>query len=266
MELEPLLIPYASEPHLGEGRALIFSPHPDDEVLGCGGAILAQSHRGQPVEVVVVTDGGGMVRDAETPAYVALRREESRAAAALLGYGEPEFWDYPDRGLSPTPPLVERIRSRMERSRPRFVLTPSLYERHPDHLALSLAVIEAFRSTRLQTALVFYEIGAPLHPNLLLDISRFEERKRRAIACFRSQLAQQDYARQVLALNVFRTYTLPPGTRLAEAYLRLERDDLEGNPEATGIPSWHLCASLRRWEAAGNQDPLLDHWKGLLCS
>ncbi len=38
--MENLLIPYEAQRHVGRGRALVFAPHPDDEVFGCGGAIM----------------------------------------------------------------------------------------------------------------------------------------------------------------------------------------------------------------------------------
>ena len=135
MELEQRLIPYEAVKRLTQGPMLVFAPHPDDEVLGCGGAIAAQRAAGLPVEVIIVTDGRGFAPDEARAGYVAGRREESRAAARILGYGGPEFWDYPDRGLQVDYRLLERIRQRIADRRPELVLAPSLHERHPDHLA-----------------------------------------------------------------------------------------------------------------------------------
>lgn len=39
------------------GDVLVLAPHPDDESLGCGGAIAALSDLGRRAQVVVVTDG-----------------------------------------------------------------------------------------------------------------------------------------------------------------------------------------------------------------
>ena len=38
-------------------RALVLAPHPDDEVLGCGGTIARLTALGRHVEVAVVTRG-----------------------------------------------------------------------------------------------------------------------------------------------------------------------------------------------------------------
>ena len=38
-------------------RVLIIAPHPDDEVIGCGGVILNYLEQGSDVTVVIVTNG-----------------------------------------------------------------------------------------------------------------------------------------------------------------------------------------------------------------
>lgn len=38
-------------------RLLVFAPHPDDEILGCGGTIIKNIQQGNEVYVCVVTRG-----------------------------------------------------------------------------------------------------------------------------------------------------------------------------------------------------------------
>lgn len=45
---------------LTAGKAVtVLAPHPDDESLGCGGALAAAVESGQDVTVVALTDGSG---------------------------------------------------------------------------------------------------------------------------------------------------------------------------------------------------------------
>src|SRR5438132_8706173 len=69
-------IPYEPLDLQGE-RLLVLAPHPDDEVIGCGGLIARHLLAGRRVRVVVVTDGA----EAGAPK---VREEESRLALALL--------------------------------------------------------------------------------------------------------------------------------------------------------------------------------------
>jgi LmbE family N-acetylglucosaminyl deacetylase len=198
----------------------VLAPHPDDEVFGCGGAIASHVRSGTPVDVVILTDGA-VFGDPDT------RNNECLAAATVLGYGEPEFWMLPDRGLAFSEALAERISTRINANGIDLVYAPSPWEVHPDHRAASELAVEAVRRAGEAVRLAFYEVGAPLHPNLLLDISGFVATKQAAMSCFASQRIHQDYVRHISALNTFRTYTLSPEVIAAEAYWILEAGALD---------------------------------------
>ena len=217
--MESRFIPYSAVTVIPARKALVLAPHPDDEVFGCGGAIAAHVAEGVPVEVVILTDGA-LYGD------VATRRKESRAAAAVLGYGEPEFWDLPDRGLVHGEALMERLAHKLRAAAPDLIYAPSLREIHPDHRQLAMAAIEVLRRAGGELRIAQYEVAVPLSPNLLLDISARQALKEQAMRCFTSQLAHQPYDQQIAALNRFRTYTLPQGITAAEAYRVLSATEL----------------------------------------
>jgi LmbE family N-acetylglucosaminyl deacetylase len=103
---QPLPVPQPSQ------RILIVAPHPDDEVLGCGGLIATAVRHGAMVRVVFLTSGDGYPAAAtllcrSTPKaddFLALgkrRMEETRCAAHQLGLSPSDliFLGYPDRRL-----------------------------------------------------------------------------------------------------------------------------------------------------------------------
>lgn len=227
--MENLLAPTQAVLSIAATRVLVFAPHPDDEIFGCGGALRQFAAADIPVRVIVVTDGGegppaGMAR----ADYVAMRQQESRRAAGEIGCESPVFWSHPDRSLRYGERLVVEFCLAIEDWQADLIFAPSLTEIHPDHRVTALAVREAAR--RVQNCrLAFYEIGQPLpRPNLLLDISSHVQIKQAAMACFASQQERQDYAIQISALNRYRTYTL--GTRevaAIEAFRLIEAENLD---------------------------------------
>jgi CTP:molybdopterin cytidylyltransferase MocA len=86
---------------------------------------------------------------------------------------------------------------------------------------------EAVRRAGAPVRLAFYEVGAPLRPNVLVDITDSIEAKSAAMHCFASQLIQQDYARQIGALNQYRSYTLGREVFAVEAYWVLGANELD---------------------------------------
>jgi len=107
--LENSLIPYQAIRKIPGNCALVFAPHPDDEVFGCGGAIMRHIEQGIPVHVIVVSDGAYGASEETKAEYILQRQQESVAAAGILGYGTPIFWQYQDRQVCYGEKLIEEI-------------------------------------------------------------------------------------------------------------------------------------------------------------
>jgi glycosyltransferase involved in cell wall biosynthesis/LmbE family N-acetylglucosaminyl deacetylase len=227
---ENALMPYHATLRLAEGAALVLAPHPDDEVFGCGGAILRHVASGEQVTVVLVTDGAPAGNADERKAIAVTRLAESERAAAILGYGKPIGWGWQDRQVAYGETLIKAILDTIERTRPAIVYAPSLFEYHPDHRAVALAAMEAVRRVGGDLLLAQYEVGAQFRPSHLLDISALVDAKRDAMEAFDSQLAAQRYDLHVAALNRLRTYTLGPDVSAAEGYVVLSADALRADP------------------------------------
>ena len=76
-----------------KGPLLVIAPHPDDELIACGGMLAAHAARGDAVRVLVLT------RDAD--AVVAKQREgECEAGLRSLGVEEVRFLDHADGALA----------------------------------------------------------------------------------------------------------------------------------------------------------------------
>ncbi|MCB1947981.1 PIG-L family deacetylase, partial [Nitrosomonas sp.] len=228
--MENSLIPFQAVRNISGSRILVLAPHPDDEVFGCGGAIMRHAERRDFIQVIIVTDGAHGIEPAEKSNYIHQRQQESIAAAAVLGYDKPIFWHYPDRELHYGEKLITDILTAILSVRANLVYAPSVYEVHPDHRALSMAAIEAVRRSDHPVHLALYEIGQPIRPNLLLDISNLAERKMEAMHCFPSQNAKQRYDLDIAALNRYRTYTLPAEVTAAEAYILTSATELANDP------------------------------------
>jgi LmbE family N-acetylglucosaminyl deacetylase len=236
MTEEKELIPYAAEVPLAE-RLLVLAPHPDDEVIGCGGVIALNRLQGRSVRAVIVTDGGAATESESPDQYRAQRESESLRGLELIGGAEARFLRFPDRGLQgKSGELKAAILAQILEYEPDLILVPSPLELHPDHVALSRAVIELFQQDELlfarlaRTRIAFYEVSAPIRPNILVDITSVAERKREAIAAHQSQAGDRDYAGFADALTRFRTLTLPAGSTHAEGLWICSTSELRTTP------------------------------------
>lgn len=200
---------------------LVLAPHPDDEVIGCGGTLRRHLLAGAHVTVVFLTDGrrgdreldenSGFVDKELTRARDELsvrRKRESEKAAEILGIQELVFLDGPDGALDDTPALTNKLREVLRRCNPSLIYVPSMLDLHADHWAtnrLFYRCLDALDKTA--PLLREYEVWTPLLINRLVVVDDVMQEKRRAL----EQFASQNPARLVNAtvgLNRYRSIYL----------------------------------------------------------
>jgi LmbE family N-acetylglucosaminyl deacetylase len=129
--------------------AIVFSPHPDDETLGCGGTILLKRRAGAKVGIVFMTDGSRSHAALVEPSRMrSIRRAEALAACGALGVGpeDVEFHDCEDGRLSHNLPEATAAVESVLRRRPcEEIFVTHRLEPPPDHRACRQAVLRAIR-------------------------------------------------------------------------------------------------------------------------
>lgn len=218
--------------HLAD-RVLVFAPHADDEVFGCGGTLAFHAERGDPVRVVILTDGAGGDPAGLEADIARTRRAESLAAGAELGVTDYAFEDFPDGRLAASfdeatnqGPLVDTLLAELRAFQPKLVYAPGLQEMHPDHRALGAALLvaaERYAAEEPGLTLNLYGINAQVAANVMYDITRLAAKKRRAVERFESQLAYHDLVRKTEAVDFARTVNIEDGAVYqVEAFLALD--------------------------------------------
>jgi LmbE family N-acetylglucosaminyl deacetylase len=197
---------------------LVVAPHPDDETLGCGGAIAQLRSQGYPVQVLVISDGTrSHPRSKQYPAprLQQLRESETLAALALLQVEANcvTFLGLPDgavpapdsawfaQALAQAPPpaqaAVEQCRAYLKRVLPQTIFLPYQHDPHRDHRASWQLVQAALAVLPQPPRQIEYPIWdwdphqrQPLargYEAWRLDIAGQVALKRQAIDCYRSQ-------------------------------------------------------------------------------
>lgn len=194
---------------------LVVAPHPDDEVIGCGGLIARTLEAGGQVTVCVVSDGAGS--HPNSPSYPphrlrATRRQESLDALAVLGVSSASvhFLDLPDGGSDRwhVPGELNALLTLPWDA----VALPSQYDNHADHRATQ-AMVSARSNTRLLHYLVWpHESGIrPPEPCLSVDLGPHRRLKAESLLHYRTQLGMIRDADWNFAIDqpLFQRFTAP---------------------------------------------------------
>jgi LmbE family N-acetylglucosaminyl deacetylase len=208
-------------------RILVIAPHPDDEILGVGGAIAKHAARGDHVTVVTVA---GHRPPLYTEDVYQRTVREARKAHELVGVATSHFLDIPATMLGNEPvhvfnaKIVEAVRD----AKPDIVLVP-YPDRHVDHRIVFESAMVATRpvgpglNVRLVAA---YETLSETHwnaphiepnftPSWVVDITDHIETKLAALRCYESQIPAFPGPRSVEAVRALAMFR---GTQAGFAY------------------------------------------------
>ena len=205
-------------------NVLVIAPHPDDEVLGCGGTICRHTARGDRVAVVFLTSGELGMKQLPREKAWKIRESEARAAAKILKITVLDFLRLPDWTAGEHIEKGARgLRSVLQRNKPQVIYLPHANDWHPDHQAALPIVRNALHGARIPNSeFLGYEVWTPMAQyDHVEDITENMPRKLRALRAHRSQLTEFDYVRAVSGLNQFRG-ALAGKCRYAEVFQKLE--------------------------------------------
>ena len=195
------------------GTALVIAPHPDDEVLGCGGTIARLASSGKAVDVAIVTRG---MAPAFSQAQVDEVRAEAAAAHRLLGVRESHYLDFPAARLDQTPQaeLNKALHDLIAKVAPDTLFIPFVGDIHIDHQLIFHGAMVAsrpaggFRPSRILAYETLSETNwsAPyltpaFAPNLFVEIEGHLDTKVAAFECFASQCRNFPNERSVESLR-----------------------------------------------------------------
>lgn len=190
------------------GPTVIFSPHKDDEVLGCGGMIIKKRWMGAKVYIVFMTDGRASHKSRFiNPTELAeLRTIEARQCAKVLGVPEENliFLEFEDGCLARDEPQAQKLVGKILRqASPSEVFVPFRREAPADHRATYRIVRNALREKNgsalpavdfheyfVWTLRVWFWEIRELYESanwFRVDVRKIQQLKKSALACYRSQ-------------------------------------------------------------------------------
>jgi LmbE family N-acetylglucosaminyl deacetylase len=207
-------------------NVLVLSPHPDDDILGCGGTLAKHQKAGHTITSVTLTDGSlGDPTFSDRTALIEERERESERAAKIIGVSRCVFLREKDQKLENKAPVIEKVGSLLDEIKPDLVYLPFFLDNHPDHMATHKIFYQVALHSTLRRECCFYETWAPLYPNILVDISDEMDLKVRAIEEYKTQLKHFDYVRISRGLNTYRSMLFGSKGTYAEAFYMLPAEE-----------------------------------------
>ena len=185
-----------------QSRVCIFAPHPDDEILGCGGLLQHLAVNGNPIVIIYVTNGTQSHPDSQIyppDKLDSIRPQESVKALEVLGIAD----KVSTIALELTDGAVFANQASFYKKLAHFIqpddilVTPFVHDGHPDHEATGQVIVDFAKAHHLACYQVLIwawhwakpaDDRIPWHQAYRVDLtSEQAQRKYQAIHCFTSQ-------------------------------------------------------------------------------
>ena len=224
--------------NLKDRNILIVAPHPDDEIIGCGGLIKRSQALGAKIHVLFLTVGTSQDYSSQGLSNESERRNEAENVAGSLGFSS---WAFALPGdefhlqLDQTPQreIINHIEKHpevsLEATEPDIFIFPSVTDYNQDHRAASHAAFAAVRPNlrhhkHVPDLIMTYETPmdwwsqppATRQPDLFVSLSESDlEAKVDAMHGYKSQVREHGHPRNQISLRALAALR---GSTIGEPY------------------------------------------------
>jgi LmbE family N-acetylglucosaminyl deacetylase len=220
-------------------RTLVVAPHPDDELLGCGGTVLRRISEGSEVGLVFMTSIS--TENGWDSSFVERRQAEIAEVGVRLGLSSRDVFQlgFPAAQLDQVPMgnLVQSLSQVFHDFKPNEILSPHIGDVHSDHRITAEVVASCakwFRCPSIERVMAYEtlsETGFSLsseksfRPNVYVDISHWLSEKIELLRIYSSEFGQFPFPRSEDAVKALaQVHGSKAGCSSAEAFeLLLER-------------------------------------------
>lgn len=211
---------------------LVIAPHPDDELLGCGGTLLRHIAEGDRVHWLIVTamhEKYGFSREA-----IERRRKQIDQVQAALGVEERHELGLPTARLDALPliDVVAAIGKVVSKVQPKTLYIPNETDVHSDHGVVSTAAKSCGKWFRYPSVKNIYGYETPSETDFSLppggpgmplqrfvDISRYLEDKLNILQIYADEMGDFPFPRSVRAIQALAEVRgAAAGCKAAEAF------------------------------------------------
>lgn len=200
---------------------LVLAPHPDDELIGCGGTLDRMIAAGARVTVVQVTDGSASATFRDEPDEVrrTQRLEEANRVARSLGVERTIEWREDNRNLAYRPELARRLCEVLDEVDPALVLVPFVTDIHPDHVLIARLLATALAEGRPRSFRILgYEIWCRIPANAWCDVTSVMNRLEERLFLYPTAMKVDDFVFQCSARNYVHALELAGRPGFVEAF------------------------------------------------
>ena len=194
-------------------NVLVVAPHPDDEVLGCGGTLLRYIDEGYKVGWLICTEPPKNMN--WSSAFIKKRKEDIKKVTKLMNFSNTYELNFPATMLDDIPmsEVVSKISEVFNDFKPNIIFAPHRGDVHTDHRILFDAVNACTKWFRHSSVNELYAYETPsetefnykpnnkFNPNTYVNITGYLEKKIEVIKIYESEIDDFPFPRSLKTIE-----------------------------------------------------------------
>lgn len=187
-------------------KIIVFAPHQDDEVIGCGGILTQLSSQGCEVHLVFLTDG-----ENRSGKMSKVRQDEARIVTKILG-GSMHDIGISNVELKVDSRHINKISTLLDEINPEAIFVTWPLDSPAIHRLCNVVISIAMKQSSLnlnKQQTFSYQVHTALLPNVYYEYTKEFEQKQALIAVYESQMKDQNYQHLSAGLDAWNSRFLP---------------------------------------------------------
>ncbi|MAG45664.1 MAG: hypothetical protein CMH63_02750 [Nanoarchaeota archaeon] len=163
---------------------LIFTSHPDDDLLGMGGTILKYSSEDKNIVEVIFSKGEKSHPHLKEEVIVDIRKKEMEKVSKLIGLKKVIHFGLKDLKVKEEIKkhgIKKKVKDLIEKYKPEKIFTLASTETHPDHRAVNTTILSVVDSLKTKYPVYTFNVWTTPklenRPIMYIDISKYFWRK-----------------------------------------------------------------------------------------
>lgn len=161
-------------------RVLVLAPHGDDEIAGCGGALLYHKQAGHSISCCYLTIDSD-------PDQATQRRKNISDVSRSISWERFYCCDFPDGKLDASEVTIGQIEKIIVEYAPQIIYSPAFTDPHPDHSNTALILYHILKHAPLHCFIHLYSVWCEERINCCLEITQFWEQKLDLLMLYQGQ-------------------------------------------------------------------------------
>lgn len=221
-------------------RILVVAPHPDDEILGCGGTLLRHVQEGDEVAWMICTKPPEDMQ--WTKDFLEQRTKDIALVSQLMNFSNVYELNLPATRLDQfsASEIISKMSDIFKEFQPNIIYSPHRGDVHSDHKVIFDCVNACskwFRYPSIEKLLAYetpsetefnYKSNQLFHPNTFIDISLYLDKKLEVMSVYKTEIGDYPFPRSLETLSALAKWRgSNSGFMAAEAFqLLIERSEI----------------------------------------